>query len=79
MVPFFGQDFMQQTPAAQHVMRKTLGRGGGTRRVKRKAKKAKAARRVKRKAKGGGGARKFVKGSAAAKQHMARLRKMRRK
>ena len=77
MPPFFGQDFMQQTPAAQHVMRQTLGKGARrVKRVKRKAKKiAKTARRAKRKAKRAG---KLVKGSAAAKRYMASIRRKRR-
>lgn len=71
--------FMQQTPAVQALYRK--GRGGGGRRrrkkaagaVKRRVKSA-AKRRVKRAAK-----KKFTKGSAAAKRHMAKLRKMRKR
>lgn len=71
--------FMQQTPAVQALYRKGSG-GGGRRRRKKKAAGA-VKRRVKRAGKRAvkRGAAKFTKGSAAAKRHMAKLRKMRKR
>lgn len=69
----------QQTQAQQLLTRQVLGSGtrtNGTRR-RRKAKAAPTARRRVRRA--ASKASKFVKGSAAAKRHMARLRKMRKR
>lgn len=67
--------FAQQTPAVQSLYRRRGG-GGGTRRRKKKAAGA-----VKRRAKRAGkrAAKKFVKGSAAAKRYMAKIRKMRKR
>ena len=71
--------FAQQTPAVQSLYRKAGG-GGARRRKRKSAKKVTRAgvRRVARKAKTRAGS-KFTKGSAAAKRHMAKLRKMRKK
>lgn len=74
----------QQTLATQLLTRQWMGSGLGNgssgRRRRKKAKSAAAPRRRKksaaRRATKRAGA-KFVKGSAAAKRHMARLRKMR--
>lgn len=66
--------FAQMTPASKAALSRV---GGGRRRKKRRGKKAakrtvrRAARKVKRKVK------RFAKGSAAAKRHMAKLRRMR--
>lgn len=68
--------FAQQTPAVQALYRG--GRRKATRGRRRKtAKKAAAAPRRKRRAAKSGN--RFTKGSAAAKRHMAKLRKMRRR
>jgi hypothetical protein len=69
--------FAQQTPAVQALYARRSRSGGGSRRRRKK----KAAGAVKRRAKRAGkrSAKKFVKGSAAAKRHMAKLRKMRKK
>jgi hypothetical protein len=69
----------QQTMATQALTRQLMP-GSVTRSSKPRRRKAKAAaavsrKRTKRKASGG----KFVKGSAAAKRHMAKLRRMRRR
>jgi len=73
--------FAQQTPATQALLR--TGNGNGRTRTTRKARGKKKAARSRparaRKARSRSSARKFVKGSAAAKRHMAKLRKMRRK
>lgn len=66
----------QQTPAVQSIYRR--GRSSGGVRRRRRRGKATAARRRRRAAAGKRGG-KFVKGSAAAKRHMAKLRRMRRK
>lgn len=74
----------QMTPAMQSLLARQGGgravRGNGTRKRKRNGtkKKATGAKRA-RKAKSGGKGRKakFVKGSAAAKAWMAKIRKMR--
>jgi len=70
------QGWNQQTSAAQNIMR-SVGRVV-KRAVKRRVKKTvhKVAKRASSKVKQ---AAKFVKGSAAAKAHMAKLRKMRKK
>lgn len=71
------------TPAQQVLFQPQRGSASGGRRRKRKAtakttrrkgKKKAAARRARR-----GKAQRFVKGSAAAKRHMAKLRRMRRR
>lgn len=67
--------FAQQTAAVQQLYRK----GGGAKRRKKKATRAAAPRKKRAKRAAARGAGKFVKGSAAAKAHMARLRKMRKK
>lgn len=76
------QGWNEQTPASQAIMLTGLaGRpmNGGSAGPKRRRKarsasgKGKTRRRAKRAA---GKAAKFVKGSAAAKRHMAKLRKM---
>lgn len=71
--------FMQQTPAVQALYRGKRTTAGGRRRKKKAA--AGVKRRVKRAAKSTARRRgaKLVKGSAAAKRHMARIRKMRRR
>lgn len=76
---FFG--FAQQTPAAQALYRRTTKSSGGRRRKKKRAASVKRARRIPGKSarRSTRGASKFTKGSAAAKRHMAKLRKMRKK
>lgn len=69
--------FMQQTPAVQALYRKGRTASGGRRRRKKKA--AAAPKRRARRAKAKRAGAKFVKGSAAAKRHMAKLRKMRKR
>lgn len=71
---FFG--FAQQTPAAQRSMGAVRTRASSSRRRRRKAKASSAAPRRRRRRSGGN---KFVKGSAAARRHMAKLRAMRKK
>ena len=71
--------FAQQTPAVQALYRK--GRSGGSGR-RRKKKAAGAVKRVSRRKSAKAASRKakrFVKGSAAAKRHMAKIRKMRKR
>lgn len=67
----------QQTSAVQSLYRK--GRGGSKRRRKSATKKVArtAKRRVRRAA--AGKAKRLVKGSAAAKRYMSKIRKMRKK
>lgn len=69
--------FAEQTPAVRSIITSAMGRvrGAVRRRARKAVKKAAASvkRRVRRKAS------KLVKGSAAAKAHMARLRKMRKR
>ena len=71
--------FAQQTPAVQSIYRKGRNGGSGRKRRRKAAKKAAgtARRRVRRAA--AGKAKRFTKGSAAAKRHMAKLRKMRKR
>lgn len=65
--------------ATQTTFAKAMGRVGGVRSARRRKKAAGAggAKRRRRRSTRSGG--KFTKGSAAAKRHMAKLRKMRRK
>lgn len=64
----------EQTPAARMTLSRAPGaRTTAPRRRRRKAKAKTVRRAARRVAKRGG---KFVKGSAAAKRHMAKLRKM---
>lgn len=65
--------FSQMTPASQAVLSRRVG-GGRRRRKAKKAAPRKRASGVRRKAKK---AKKFVKGSAAARRHMAKLRALR--
>lgn len=72
----------QQTAAAQQVFRQAMGgrstRSTGARKRRRSA--GSATRRTRRAtARKRGGGNKFTKGSAAAKRHMAKLRKMRKR
>lgn len=75
----------QQTAAAQQVFRQAMGgaKSAGTRRTRRSARSTpKRSRRTTRKASSSRSrskAAKFVKGSVAARRHMAKLRKMRRR
>jgi len=81
----------QQTAAAQQVFRRAMtgvrstGRASASGKRRKKAKRASATFRRPRRIPGKSrtrrtrGASKLVKGSAAAKRHMARLRRMRRK
>lgn len=69
--------FAQQTPAVQALYARRGRSNGGRRRRKKKAAGA-VKSRVKRATKRATGS-KFTKGSAAAKRHMAKLRKMRKK
>lgn len=70
----------QMDRATQTTFAKAMGRVGGVRSARRRKKAAAAGgapkRRRRRSTRKGG---KFAKGSAAAKRHMAKLRKMRRK
>jgi len=73
----------QSTPASQAVFARSLGgwplaRGGGTRRRKKNG-GARARVRVRKRARSRGKAAHLVAGSAAAKRHMARLRRMQRR
>lgn len=74
--------FAQQTAATQAMFQRA-GRLGGTRSATRRRRKkktaAKTVRRRRRKSASGRSRRKLVKGSAAAKRYMARIRKMRRR
>lgn len=63
----------EQTPAGRAILARTPGMRSAPRRRRRKAAK-KAARKVAKRA--GKKAAKFVKGSPAAKRHMAKLRKL---
>lgn len=74
------QGWGQMTAATQNTIRKAIGSAtrSGVRRVKRKLKGA-AKRVTKRAAKRGGKAARLVKGSAAAKRYMAKIRKLRKK
>lgn len=74
----------QQTAAAQQVFRQAMGGRTSTRSAtrstgarRRRPKKSAARRATKRRASARGN--KFTKGSAAAKRHMAKLRKMRKR
>lgn len=67
----------QADRATQHVFAKAMGRVGGVRSARRR-KKAAAAPKRRRSTRSKKGNR-FTKGSAAAKRHMAKLRRMRRK
>jgi len=80
MVPPGGfAGFAQQTPAVQGLMRKkTATKRRPAAKKKRVAKRAPAKRRAVRKSPGKKPAR-LVKGSAAARRHMAKLRKMRKR
>lgn len=66
----------QMDRATQTTFAKAMGRVGGVRSARRRKKAAAPKRRRRRSTRKGG---KFAKGSAAAKRHMAKLRKMRRK
>lgn len=73
--------FAQQTPATQQLFQRA-GKLGGQRSAakrRRSKKKAAAAPARKRKTRARRAGAKLVKGSAAAKRHMARLRNMRRR
>ena len=76
----------QQTQAAQLIEMGGMRRNGGTKRRRKRKSSAKRAapRRAKRRTssssrKRAGKAKRFVKGSAAAKRHMAKLRRMRKR
>jgi len=78
------QTWAQQTPAVQTMVRQAFGRVAAPRRKRAsKSKKAKRARAsgAKRRANGSGGRKKkaarLVKGSAAAKRYMAKIRRKR--
>lgn len=67
----------QQTPAVMSILGSLRGSRGPTRRRKRTKSSASKRRGAKRRR--NNKLKKLVKGSAAAKAHMARLRRMRRK
>lgn len=69
--------FAQQTPAVQALYRR--GRSGGGARRRRKKKAAGAVKRVSRRKSAKRATKRFAKGSAAAKRHMAKLRRMRKR
>lgn len=74
------QGWGSMTAATQNTIRKAIGGAArsGVRRVKRKVKRA-VKRTVKRASKRSGKAARLVKGSAAAKRYMAKIRKLRKK
>lgn len=73
--------FAQQTAATQALFQRA-GRVGGLRSARKRRRKSKAkksaTRKVARRRKAGG-KRRLVKGSAAAKRYMARIRRMRKR
>lgn len=77
----------QMTPAQQHTVRKALGTARASGRKVRRSRKAggkkkraaAAAPRRKKRAAAKGGKPRLVKGSAAAKAYMAKIRKMRKR
>lgn len=76
------QGMNQQTPAVQNTLRgisKSLNKALGPvrKKRKRKAKKAKSTGSKKRKKRSTPSAKQLVKGSAAAKNYMAKIRKLR--
>jgi len=73
--------FAQQTPATKALLRSGNGpkRGGGARRKRGKKKAAKRRPARARRAKSRASKVRLVKGSAAARRHMAKLRKMRKR
>lgn len=73
------QGWSQMTPATQNTIRKAAGgtaRASGSKRRKKRSKGSKSGTKKKRAATRASG-NKFVKGSAAAKAHMAKLRRKR--
>lgn len=75
--------FAQQTPATQAMFQRA-GRTGGlrsaaTRRRRKRKTAATAPKRRRKTARRGPGRRKLVKGSAAAKRYMAKIRRKRRR
>jgi len=70
--------FAQQTAAAQ-ALYGGRGRSSSTRRRRKSTKKKARAAAPRKKRASGKRATKFTKGSAAAKRHMAKLRKMRKR
>lgn len=72
-----GSGISQQTPAVRALFAKATGARGGRKSARRRKAKASAAPRKKKRARVRGN--KFTKGSAAAKRHMAKLRKMRKR
>lgn len=82
------QAYGQQTPAAQFALSKLAGSRGGKKSARRRKKKSAAVRVSRRRAAGKTGSVKrrrrssparLVKGSQAARNHMARLRRMRKR
>jgi hypothetical protein len=71
--------FSQMTQASQRALGSAVSRGNGTRkkRTARKAARSGSAKRKRRSA--AGKAARLVKGSAAAKRYMAKIRRMRKK
>lgn len=67
----------QQTPAVQQLYRKRGSVGGGARRRRRT--KSKVSVRTKRRASSRSKPMRLVKGSAAAKRYMSKIRRMRKK
>lgn len=70
--------FGQQTTAAQWALSKLSGSRGGRKTARRRKRKTAAAAPRKRRAKKRAGAR-LVKGSAAAKRYMAKIRRKRKR
>lgn len=72
----------QQTPAVQNILRRLqrsrTGTGSSRRKKRRSTAKSTGSKKRKRRS-NGAKAKRFVKGSAAAKRHMSKLRKMRKK
>lgn len=68
----------QMDPASQLVYSKAMGRAGGTRSARKRRSTTKAnGTRKKKRTKSAARAARMVKGSAAAKRYMAKIRKLR--
>jgi hypothetical protein len=78
MIMAVQQGMNSQTPAVQNLLARAFG--SGVRRVARRVKrKVKSAVKRKVKARASGKAARLVKGSAAAKRYMAKIRRLRKK
>jgi hypothetical protein len=68
-----------QTPALQTTARSTMGRTGTTRRRRKTAKRKTARAAAPRRRRRSSAKSRLVKGSAAAKRYMAKIRKLRKR